>query len=197
MPADGMPPALPGEGAFAASGTCLVVRGEHDAWLVSGGAAFARVFHSADRGRTWSVVNTPMRAGIPSAGIFSIAFADAAHGVITGGDYAQPALRGRNVAITSDSGRTWTAVDSATSPAGYRSAVAYWPGTNGSQVSAVGTTGTDISHDGGRSWTTTDSVPYNSVALVSDGGRCVFGWAVGPAGRVAQLRVCEGHGKTR
>jgi photosystem II stability/assembly factor-like uncharacterized protein len=190
MPGDGMPAALPGEGAFAASGTCLVVRGERDAWLVSGGAATARVFHSTDRGRTWSVVDTPMRAGIPSAGIFSIALADAGHGVITGGDYAQPALRGRNVAVTSDSGRTWTLIDSTTSPAGYRSAVAYWPGTNGSGLTAVGTTGTDVSHDGGRRWTRTDSVPYNSLALVSDGGRCVLGWAVGPAGRIGRLREC-------
>ena len=46
-----MPPALPGEGAFAASGTCLVVQGDRKAWFGTGGAAVARVFRSTDRGR--------------------------------------------------------------------------------------------------------------------------------------------------
>src|SRR5205814_1282855 len=48
-----LPPALPGEGAFAASGTCLVTRGERDMWFASGGAKSARVFRSRDRGQTW------------------------------------------------------------------------------------------------------------------------------------------------
>lgn len=190
-PADGMPLALPGEGAFAASGTCLFVRGARDAWLVSGGAATARVFHSTDRGRTWSVVDTPVRAGAASAGIFSIAFTDARRGVIAGGDYQQPRLRGRNVATTSDGGRTWIAADSVLAPTGYRSAVAYWPGSRGRRLVAVGLTGTDTSRDGGRSWSTTDSVAYNSVAFVADGARCVRGWAVGPAGRIGAVRRCE------
>ena len=38
IPPEGMPPALPGEGAFAASGTCLVVQGEGHAWFGTGGA---------------------------------------------------------------------------------------------------------------------------------------------------------------
>lgn len=190
MPAAAMPPALPGEGAFAASGTCLIVRGAGDAWLVTGGAARARVFHSHDRGRTWTVTDTPVRAGVASAGIFSIAFADARHGIVTGGDYAQPALRGRNVAITDDGGRSWVATDSLLSPSGYRSSVAYWPRDGGRRLVAVGLTGTDTSRDGGRSWSTTDSVAYNTVALVRDGKRCVRGWAVGPKGRLAMLRRC-------
>jgi photosystem II stability/assembly factor-like uncharacterized protein len=191
VPAERVPPALAGEGAFAASGTCLVVRGRSDVWLVSGGAATARVYHSPDRGRTWSVVETPIRAGVASAGIFSIAFADALHGVVAGGDYQQPSLRGRNVATTSDGGRTWIAADSAQSPLGYRSAVAYWPNSNGRRVIAVGLTGTDTSSHGGRSWATTDTVAYNSVALIADGRRCVRGWAVGPRGRIGTVRRCE------
>ena len=191
LPAEGMPAALPGEGAFAASGSCLFVRGSSEAWLVSGGGPAARVFHTRDRGRTWTVVDTPIRAGVASAGIFSIAFADARRGAIAGGDYQQPALRGRNVAITSDGGRTWTPADSAHSPAGYRSAVAFWPGAGASRLVAVGLTGTDRSDDGGRSWATTDSVAYNSVALVADGKRCVRGWAVGPKGRIGTMRTCR------
>jgi photosystem II stability/assembly factor-like uncharacterized protein len=182
MPTAGMPPALAGEGGFAASGTCLIVRGERDAWLVSGGASVARLYHSTDRGRTWTVHDTPLRAGVPSAGIFSVAFRDAAHGVIAGGDYQQPTLRGRNLAITSDGGATWTLADSSSSPMGYRSAVAFVPGRNGRVLLAAGLSGTDISRDGGRTWTPVDSVAYNSVAFAGDGS----GWAVGPKGRIAR-----------
>src|SRR5262249_44859123 len=38
LPADDLPPALPNEGAFAASGTCLVTHGKTDVWFVTGGA---------------------------------------------------------------------------------------------------------------------------------------------------------------
>ena len=39
-----LPPALAGEGAFAASGTCLVTHGDSDVWFTTGGAKAARVF---------------------------------------------------------------------------------------------------------------------------------------------------------
>ena len=191
VPAVRIPPALEGEGGFAASGSCLTVFGSSHVWFASGGATVARVYHSADRGRTWSVHDTPIRAGVPSAGIFSIAFRDARNGVIAGGDYLQPALRGRNLALTKDGGRTWTLVDSATSPAGYRSAVAYVPDVGGRVLVAVGLTGTDLSRDRGGPWLTVDSVAYNSVGFATPNR----GWAVGPAGRIARwtgTRTAEG-----
>src|SRR5262249_51379530 len=55
-----LPPALPGEGAFAASGTCLVTHGANDVWFATGGAKAARVFHSRDRGQNWEVSATPI-----------------------------------------------------------------------------------------------------------------------------------------
>jgi photosystem II stability/assembly factor-like uncharacterized protein len=182
VPADRIPPALAGEGGFAASGSCLAVLGGTHVWFASGGATVARVYHSADRGRTWTVHDTPIRAGTPSAGIFSIAFRDARHGVIAGGDYQQPALRGRNLALTSDGGRTWTLVDSTASPAGYRSAVAWVPGITGRVLVAVGLSGTDLSRDQGGSWLAVDGVAYNSVAFATPSR----GWAVGPKGRIGR-----------
>src|SRR5512132_2070929 len=50
-----MPPALPNEGAFAASGTAIAVAGKNDVWFGTGGASVARVFHSSDRGKNWTV----------------------------------------------------------------------------------------------------------------------------------------------
>ena len=182
IPPEHIPPAIEGEGGFAASGTCLAVWGSTHVWIASGGAAKARIYHSPDRGRTWTVHDTPLRAGVASAGIFSVAFRDASNGVIAGGDYQQPALAGRNVAVTSDGGATWTLVDSTTSPAGYRSAVAFVPGARGVSLVAVGLTGTDESRDGGMTWTRVDSTAYNSAAFASES----FGWAVGPKGRIAR-----------
>jgi photosystem II stability/assembly factor-like uncharacterized protein len=182
IPADRLPPALEGEGGFAASGTCLAVYGASDVWIATGGAASARLYHSADRGRRWTVHDTPLRAGVASAGVFSVAFRDARHGVISGGDYQKPDLRGRNLATTTDGGRSWTLTDSATSPAGYRSAVAFVPRTRANTLVAVGLTGTDVSTDDGKTWTKVDSTAYNSVAFASP----TVGWAVGPKGRIAR-----------
>jgi photosystem II stability/assembly factor-like uncharacterized protein len=125
IPTAKLPAAIEGEGAFAASNTCLaIVPGGLDAklWFATGGKT-ARVFHSGDRGQSWEVVDTPMVHGPDSAGIFSIAFRDAMHGVIAGGDYKHPNDDGPNLAFTEDGGKTWTL--SPLHPLAYFSAVAY------------------------------------------------------------------------
>ena len=96
------PPALPGEGAFAASGTNVAVHGTH-IWI---GTTASRVLHSADAGRTWTVTTTPVATG-KATGIFSIAFRDARHGVVVGGNYTKEADAIANVATTEDGGATW------------------------------------------------------------------------------------------
>jgi photosystem II stability/assembly factor-like uncharacterized protein len=119
-----LPPALEGEGAFAASNSCLAILGSTDPniWFVTGGKV-ARVFHSADRGLSWQVFDTPIIHGADSQGIFSIAFRDAMHGVIAGGDYKHPSEDGPNLAFTGDGGKTWRL--SQIFPQSYYSAVAY------------------------------------------------------------------------
>jgi photosystem II stability/assembly factor-like uncharacterized protein len=87
------PAALPNEGSFAASNTCLTLFGKRDAWFATGGPGAARVFHSKDRGRSWTVATTPIRNDGPSAGIFSLAFRDARHGIAVGGDYSKDSRR--------------------------------------------------------------------------------------------------------
>jgi photosystem II stability/assembly factor-like uncharacterized protein len=178
--ADSAPAVLPGEASFAASGTCLAVQGAANVWIGTGGGARARVFRSTDRGRTWTVADTPIHAGDASSGIFSVAFSDARHGVVVGGDYTKPNGAFDNAAVTEDGGRTWRLAKAA--PQGYMSAVAYVPGTRGRSLVAVGLAGTARSADGGESWTMVDSIPYNSVAFASP----VAGWAAGPRGRIAK-----------
>ena len=183
LPVDRMPAALPNEGAFAASGSCLTVMGKSDVWFVTGGATTARVFHATDRGRSWTVSDSPLRAGGAPRGIFSVAFRDLRNGAIAGGDYEKPALGGRNVALTHDGGMTWTLVDSTSSPRGYRSAVSFVSGSNGRQLLAAGTSGTDRSNDGGATWVAVDTVGYNSVQVTRG-----YAFVVGPKGRVARMR---------
>ena len=159
IPAAGMPPALMSEGAFAASGTCLVVQGAGNAWFATGGAGVSRVFRSTDRGKTWSAHETPVRAAGASSGIFSLAFSDADHGVAVGGDYKETALAEHVIALTSDSGRTWRA-QRGLALGGYRSAVACLPGTGGRSLVAVGPTGSDLSIDGGETWRSTRDIGF-------------------------------------
>jgi len=143
IPPAQLPPAREGEGAFAASNTCLAILSsfnpkitsvvpnearepgfspDPNIWFATGGRA-TRVFHSPDRGQTWQVTDTPIVHGPDSAGIFSIAFRDATHGVIAGGDYKHANQDGPNLAFTTDGGRTWTL--SPLRPLAYFSAVAY------------------------------------------------------------------------
>src|SRR5439155_24926179 len=60
-----MPPATEGEGAFAASNSCIATNGTQDVWFATGGSA-ARVFHSSDAGDSWTVSDTPIPHGAPS-----------------------------------------------------------------------------------------------------------------------------------
>ncbi len=159
------PAAAEKESAFAASGTCLVVRGEREAWF---GTSGARVFHSTDGGVSWSVAQTPIRHDRSSAGIFSLSF-DGQAGIAVGGDYEKPQEDAHNVAITTDGGQTWT--EPVSRPAGYRSGVSAGPWI------AVGTTGSDVSIDRGRTWKRFDSAAYNAIG---------FPWAVGPKGAIAR-----------
>ena len=176
------PPALPDEGSFAASNSCLTLSGKRDAWFGTGGPGAARVFHSGDGGLSWTVATTPIRNDGPSAGIFSVAFADARHGVTTGGDYSKDKEDRQNVALTSDGGRTWAAPPGA-GPRGFRSAVAYLAGRKLWIV--TGTSGSDISTDGGKTWKLFDSGAFNAMSFVPGGD----GWAVGPQGRIARFQL--------
>ena len=176
-----LPPALPNEGAFAASNSCLVLRGKREVWFGTGGPSGARVFHSSDGGLHWDVAGTPLRHDGAGAGIFSLDFAPSRHGVAVGGDYGKPADTTGNVAVTSNGGRAWAEPGGA-HPTGYRSAVAFLSGRK--FWIAVGSSGSDISRDSGRSWTPFDSGAYNAIGTA--GGDAA--WAVGPGGRIARLR---------
>jgi photosystem II stability/assembly factor-like uncharacterized protein len=182
MASESMPPALPGEGAFAASGTCITVQGQRNVWFGTGGPQGARVFRSTDGGRTWKVTATRIISG-KTAGIFSIAFRDERHGVAVGGDYARERDAANNVAVTEDGGATWSLIKGP-GPNGYRSCVAYVPGTVGPTLVAVGPSGSDYSLDAGNSWTSIGADGYHSTSFA---GPINAGWAVGEKGSIAKF----------
>lgn len=178
IPAAALPPVLQGEAAFAASGSSIALAGDADVWVGTGGGGRARVMHSADAGRSWSVVDVPVHAEGAAAGIFSVAFHDARRGAVAGGDYTKPRLAANSVALTDDGGRTWRVAKSP--PAAYLSGIAF--AGDARRLVAVGLAGTFVSRDGGDSWMQTDTIAMNSVRCA--GTRC---FAAGPRGRVAFL----------
>jgi photosystem II stability/assembly factor-like uncharacterized protein len=170
VPASALPPALENEGAFAASGTNIAVFGKSHAWIGTGAGAKARVLRTADRGRTWKIVETPLIAGA-SAGIFSVAFRDAQHGAIVGGDYRKENEAVDNLAVTSDGGVTWTL---ARGLSGFRSVVAYLPDANSEPglgtLVALGPSGADYSTDGGRTWKVLDGPGFDTLSFAPSRG---------------------------
>nr|CEL21136.1 putative oxidoreductase (putative secreted protein) [Kibdelosporangium sp. MJ126-NF4] len=181
LPTDGMPPVQPKEFAFAASGQCLVTSGPRDAWIATGGDAKARVFHSKDRGLTWTASDTPLQSG-PSAGLFSVAFRDSRTGIAIGGDFDPANPTKDAVARTGDGGKTWK--KPAQAPKGYRSGATFVPYLPFA-VLAVGPTGSDVSLDGGNRWHQFDSGSFDTI----DCGWDASCWAAGENGRVAKLHL--------
>jgi photosystem II stability/assembly factor-like uncharacterized protein len=182
--ATGMPPARPGEAAFAAGGAALAIQPPAHVWFVTGGTPGSRVFRSDDAGRTWVAYDVPQVAPqAASAGLFAIAFRDPQNGVAVGGDYTRPRDGGRGILVTPNGGVTW--LGNGSEPArGYWSGLSAVPGAKGGRFVAVGGPGTAVTRNQGESWTRVDSVAYNGVSFATPNA----GWAVGDSGRVARWK---------
>jgi len=144
-----LPPTLPGEGAFAASNTNLIVKG-NNTWIVSGGKS-ARVFFSSDKGKSWEVYPTPIIQGEEMTGIFSADFYDENLGFAVGGNYAVPENKTGNKALTKDGGKSWKLI-AENEGFGYASCVQFIPDSEGRQLVSVGYSGLNYSSDGGATW---------------------------------------------
>ncbi|KAF7564319.1 uncharacterized protein PtrM4_152700 [Pyrenophora tritici-repentis] len=143
-----MPAALPGEFGFAASGTC--VEAAAGRWYVTtGGVDPGRIFYTTTTSDGvsggWNVSDSRI-AGGAAAGVFSVRFRDAWHGVAVGGDFEKPNANNASASWSNDGGVTWNRASSF--PAGYRSGASWVPGRRQMAV-AVGTSGSDFTVDGG------------------------------------------------
>lgn len=147
---DKLPTNAKGEAAFAASNSNIVIKG-NQTWIVSGGKK-ARVFHSADKGKTWKAFETPIIQGKTMTGIFTADFYDTKQGFIAGGDYEIPQQNSDNKAFTNDGGKTWE-LTGQNQGFGYASCIQYVPGSNAKQLVCVGASGIQYSKDAGATWT--------------------------------------------
>ena len=118
---------------------------------------------SKNKGKTWSVVKTPIQQGTPSQGAFSVAIKDEHVFFISGGDYKNDSLRKNNYFYSLDAGTTWN--NGVCDPYGFRSCIEL---INQHTLLATGLTGTDISQDGGKNWSRIDTNSYNTVSLSAD-----------------------------
>jgi photosystem II stability/assembly factor-like uncharacterized protein len=177
LPNEQRPKLLPGEYGFAASGTGVELIGRN-IWLATGGSV-ARVFYSANSGKTWSAYKTPISSGNESSGIFSIALVDKKRAVIIGGDYTRPALDRSNVATSADGGKTWSVNKSVRMP--HKACVR---SLGQARLIACGRTGVACSSDFGKTWKhiTTDS--YFTLAVDKESGT---GLLAGKDGHVARF----------
>lgn len=196
VPESALPAALENEGAFAASGTNIAVYGKTHAWIATGAAIKSRVLRTSDRGRTWQISDSPIDAG-PSAGNFSIAFRDARHGAIVGGDYKKENEAGNNLAVTVDGGATWNLVKGLT---GFRSVVAYVPVSSGKKpatakpqvrsIIAIGPAGADYSSDDGQTWQRIPGPGFDTFSFApASSNRPTIGWAAGANGTIARFTL--------
>jgi photosystem II stability/assembly factor-like uncharacterized protein len=194
---DNLPTALAGEFSFASSGTCVAAQGRNNAWIVTGGASPSRVFVSRDAGETWTAHASPLR-GSPSAGIFSVAFRDAFHGIIGGGDLDPTAPPFDQTATSSDGGRTWTITDEQPD-IGTIFGLAY----AGERGRGGGHGGDDNDHSnanqtvvvtgpGGAAWTPNEGDTWFTLTGVNNFWAVAFGspktgWLVGTEGRILKI----------
>lgn len=180
--ADRMPAADEGEGAFAASGTCVATAGDGHAWISTGAGPRSRILATTDGGDTWTAYATPVVQGTSSSGAATVAFRDRSHGILAGGDLARPDAFTDNVARSSDGGRTWTLAARPPFP-GAVYGLSYVPGA-GTTVVATGPKGAAWSPDEGGTWAPLEgAADYWAVAFAGPDA----GWLVGGGGRILKV----------
>jgi photosystem II stability/assembly factor-like uncharacterized protein len=180
-----MPPALPGEASFAASGTCVATQGGQNAWIATGGAAIARILATRDGGDTWEAYDTPLVSS-PSAGAFTVAFRNPWNGIVGGGDLDPANPNSAATATSDDGGVTW-ALTNPPPVTGAIFGLAYAHGAgHGSRtvVITANTGGAAWTPDEGTTWFTLPGVTgYWAVAFASPKA----GWLVGTDGRILKI----------
>ena len=178
VPCADLPEGIQGEGAFAASDSNIVLRGDR-AWI---GTTAGRVYHSADRGRSWEVQDTPIINQGSMQGIYSMDFHDELFGFAIGGDYNEPGSNKANKIVTHDGGGTWSLIADGSGP-GHKSCVQFVPNTGGRGLVALGRNGISYSWDGGERWKDLSNEPFYTLRFLNDSTAYAAG-----KDRIAQLR---------
>jgi len=172
--AESLPLAAKGEGAFAASGTCLRSINDH-IMMVTGG--FATYFIDGyAKSLKWEKHPLPFPKSKASQGAFSIAQGKNSL-VIAGGDYNNDQRSDSTACYSIDKGKTWQLADKPV--LGFQSCVEYlYKGI----FLSTGTPGSNLSTDGGKTWTKIDQASFNVCRKAKRGKLVLLAGASGNIG---------------
>ncbi len=157
-------PKLSGDvGAYAASDTNVEIKG-NKTWVITSGKA---MLFSPDKGKSWELIQLPIKKLTEYHGIYSIDFYDQNLGFGIGGDFDEPEGNNQNKIITQNGGKDWKIVANNAFP-GYKSCIQYVPNSNGMGLVAVGFTGVDYSKDGGKTWVQLSEESFYTLRFLND-----------------------------
>ncbi len=174
------PTALPGEAAFAASGTCISTNGKM-LIIVTGGKVSRMLCLNIDGKQSsagWKIVKLPLLHGKDSQGAFS-SVEKQKQQLVVGGDYQDKQCTDSVMCAVSGSAM---ANVPARPPAGYQSCVAF---IKKNIFISTGTSGTNITADGGKNWTLVDKTSYNVCQKAKYGTLVLL---AGDQGKIALLK---------
>ncbi|WP_462266101.1 WD40/YVTN/BNR-like repeat-containing protein [Mucilaginibacter sp.] len=173
-----LPNALPGEAAFAASGTCLRLNKDHTISIVTGGST-ARLLNLYRSATVWQAFNIPIAQGKPSQGAFSLSSNIA---VVVGGDYAHDNHRD-SVYFNFSKTQIIPAKSNNAGPAGYQSCVEW---LKQKTYLSTGTPGSNLTTDGGQTWKQIDNTSFNVCRKAKTGNLVLL---AGDHGNIAVLKI--------
>jgi photosystem II stability/assembly factor-like uncharacterized protein len=173
------PDALPGEAAFAASGTCLRVK-DGLIKIVSGGKS-SRMITLKSKSDTWEYVNLPITHTKASQGAFSVAI-EKNGGIIVGGDYQNDKKIDSVATIYTVHPNTLFHVPQK-GPAGFQSCVEY---IKSDIFLSTGTSGSNITTDRGKNWTKIDGTSFNVCSKAKHGKLVLI---AGNGGKIAIFKM--------
>ena len=175
------PDALPGEAAFAASGTCLRV-GKYFIGIVSGGTN-ARFINYNITFYAWQYDPLPIVHHKVSQGAFSFALGKDRF-LFVGGDYADDKKADSVAALglpRKDATQIYSPIK--TGPLGFQSGIEY---ISGNTFLSTGTPGSNLTTDGGKKWIKIDATSYN-VCRKAKQGKLVL--LAGNGGKIAIFKL--------
>ena len=152
---NGAPAALPGEAAFAASGTCLRFNGLIT--IVTGGGSSRALMSPDNPKKVWIWVPLPLTNGKQSRGAFSVAFGKD-ESVIVGGDYENDKKTDSVAFLLPESAPGDYNGLPSKGPLGFQSCV---ENLNSNTFLSTGTPGSNITTDGGKTWKKIDGTSFN------------------------------------
>lgn len=175
-----IPDLMPGEYAFAASGTILDACSDGTCYIATGGSV-ARVFRSTDWGKTWTAAFLPFLQGDPAAGAFSVERGPGNHLAAAGGNYQKMTITGANIAFSDDNGQTWV-VPPGVVEIPFMECIRW---INEDALVACGPPGVWMSTDSGRKWEEISKDGFHTMEVAHDKGAL---WLAGNKGKVVKWR---------